>query len=81
MSEVKKRRRGFTRVSAKHQVTIPKDALGAAGMEVGDVVKVEADGAGRIVLTRQRDPLAEHAGALTGVYEVDEVDRLRDGWE
>lgn len=81
MEEVKrKRRRGFTRVSAKHQVTLPVDALGRAGVKVGDSLAVHAEGPGRIVLTRQRDPLAEHAGELTGVYQPGEVDALRDEW-
>lgn len=79
--KVSKRRRGHTRVSAKHQVTLPVDALEAAGMRAGDVVKVEADGHGRIVLVRLRDPIEQHAGALTGIYEPDEVDQLRDGWD
>lgn len=81
MGKVKKRRRrGYSRVSAKHQVTLPVDALGEAGMRAGDVVKVEADGHGRITLTRQRDPLDAHAGMLTGVYDADELDELRDEW-
>lgn len=81
MKPVKNRRSGYTRVSAKHQVTIPVEAMGAAGLRAGDVVKVEADGVGRIILVRQRDVLAELAGSLTGVYEVGEIDRLRDEWD
>lgn len=81
MSQVKvERRRGYTRVSSKHQITLPVDALGEAGLRPGDVVKVEVDGDGRIVLIRQRDPLTAHAGTLTGVYETDEVERLRNEW-
>ncbi len=81
MEEVRQlRRRGYSRVSAKHQVTLSVDALGQAGLRPGDVVKVEADGPGRIVLTRQRDPLEAHAGKLTGVYRPGELDELRDEW-
>jgi len=35
------RRRGYTRVSAKNQVTIPKDALVRAGLKVGDRLRAE----------------------------------------
>lgn len=80
MKEVKKRRRGFTRISAKHQATIPVRALKEAGLKPGDEVRVVAVGKGRLVLERDVDVLERHAGALRGVYERDEVDRLRDEW-
>ncbi|MPZ87155.1 MAG: hypothetical protein GEU81_03580 [Nitriliruptorales bacterium] len=81
MDKVKRRRRrGYSRVSAKHQVTLPVDALGQAGLRPGDVVLVSAEGPGRIVLTRERDPIEAHAGKLTGVYRPDELDELRDEW-
>jgi bifunctional DNA-binding transcriptional regulator/antitoxin component of YhaV-PrlF toxin-antitoxin module len=80
VKEVKNRRRGTSRVSAKHQITIPADAMRAAGLEVGDRVVAHADGPGRVVLEREADILDEFAGALSGVYEVDELDELRDEW-
>ncbi len=81
MSGVKDRRRGTSRVSAKHQVTIPVDALRAAGLEVGERLVAHADGPGRVVFEREVDVLAELAGTLTGVYERDELSGLRDEWE
>ncbi|MDQ3113219.1 MAG: hypothetical protein M3Q84_03840, partial [Actinomycetota bacterium] len=36
MKEVKARLRGTSRISSKHQVTIPVDALRDAGLEVGE---------------------------------------------
>jgi len=81
MKEVKNRRRGTSRVSSKHQVTIPADALRTAGLEVGERLVVHADGPGRVVFEREVDVLAEFAGALTGVYEADELGRLRDEWD
>ena len=81
MKEVKNRRRGASRVSAKHQVTIPADALRAAGLQVGERLVAHADGPGRVVFEREVDVLAELAGALTGVYEADELARLRDEWD
>jgi bifunctional DNA-binding transcriptional regulator/antitoxin component of YhaV-PrlF toxin-antitoxin module len=80
MAEVKNRRRGSSRISAKHQITIPVDALREAGLEAGERVVAHADGLGRVVLVRASDVLDEFAGALAGVYEVDELDGLRDEW-
>jgi len=81
MQYVKKRRRGTARISAKHQITIPVDALRAAGLEVGERVVARADGPGRVVLEREVDVLAEFAGRLTGAYSEGELDRLRDEWD
>jgi bifunctional DNA-binding transcriptional regulator/antitoxin component of YhaV-PrlF toxin-antitoxin module len=81
VADVKDRRRGATRISSKHQITIPADALRAAGLEVGDRVVAHAQGPGRLVLERERDVLAEFAGALTGAYTRDEVNELRAEWD
>ncbi|MEO6629702.1 MAG: hypothetical protein ABIP03_14175 [Aquihabitans sp.] len=81
MREVKNRRRGSSRVSAKHQVTIPVDALRDAGVEVGERLVARADGPGRVVFEREVDVLAEFSGALTGCYEPNELAGLRDEWD
>lgn len=80
MENVKNRRRGSSRVSAKHQVTIPADALRAAGLQVGERLIAHADGPGRVVFERETDLLGEFSGALTGVYEANELAELRDEW-
>ena len=80
MREVKKRRRGFTRISAKHQATIPVQALNEAGLKPGDQVRVVAAGRGRLLLERDTNLVERHAGALRGVYEPAELDRLRGEW-
>lgn len=77
---VKKRRRGYTRVSAKHQVTIPVATLRDAGIRTGDTLRAEVRGPGEVVLIRDEDPLDRFAGALTDVYEPGEIGRLRDEW-
>lgn len=64
----------------KHQITIPAEALRAAGLEAGERVVARADGPGRVVLEREADVLAAFAGALTGAYEGGELDELRDEW-
>jgi bifunctional DNA-binding transcriptional regulator/antitoxin component of YhaV-PrlF toxin-antitoxin module len=80
MKEVKKRRRGSSRISSKHQVTIPVDALRAAGLEVGERVVARVDGPGRVVLERETDVIDAFAGSLTGTYDRDEPAQLRDEW-
>jgi bifunctional DNA-binding transcriptional regulator/antitoxin component of YhaV-PrlF toxin-antitoxin module len=77
---VKHRRRGYTRVSAKHQVTLPVAALRDAGIRTGDTLRAEVRGPGEVVLIRDEDPLDRFAGALTGAYELGELDELRDEW-
>ena len=75
------RRRGTTRVSRKNQVTLPVAALREAGLEPGDIVRVEATGAGRVILTRVDELLARYAGALdTGGALRRRVGELREEW-
>ena len=81
MTEVKKRRRGGSTISSKNQITIPAAALRNAGLEVGDRLIAHADGAGRVILEREHDVVAEFAGALTGTYNADELDELRSEWD
>jgi bifunctional DNA-binding transcriptional regulator/antitoxin component of YhaV-PrlF toxin-antitoxin module len=79
MTNVKNRPNG-SRISSKHQITIPAKALRAAGLRVGERVVARVDGPGRVVLERADDVIAEYAGVLHGVYEPGELDRLRDEW-
>ncbi len=81
MAKVKERRRGSSTISSKNQITIPADALRDAGLEVGDRVVAHAAGAGRVILEREHDVVAEFAGALTGTYESNELDDLRSEWD
>jgi bifunctional DNA-binding transcriptional regulator/antitoxin component of YhaV-PrlF toxin-antitoxin module len=78
---VKHRRRGYTRVSAKHQVTLPVETLQRAGIRTGDTLRAEARGPGEVLLVRDPDPVAQYAGALTGVYAPDELQELRREWD
>ena len=80
------RRRGFTRLSSKRQVTLPLRVVEALGLSPGDELRIETDG-DRIVLSRE-DGLAARrlraidavAGTMAGVYEPGYLDRLRDEW-
>jgi AbrB family looped-hinge helix DNA binding protein len=83
MDEVKRRRRrkGFTRVSRKNQVTLPVDVLMTAGVRPGDSLMVEAKASGEIVLRREEDPLEKYIGVFDGMYPPAYLDELRDEWE
>ena len=81
MNKVKADPNRTTRISSKHQITIPVDTLRAAGLEIGERVSATCDGVGRVILEREKDVLAEFAGALTGVYARDELNALRAEWE
>ena len=80
-ARVKQRRRGYTRVSAKHQVTLPVDTLRRAGIQTGDTLRAEVHSAGAVLLVRDVDPMKRFAGALTGTYQAGEVEQLRDEWD
>jgi len=73
--------RSQTRVSFKHQVTIPAAAFRTAGLEAGDTLKVEAAGAGRVVLTRIDELVDRYSGCLdTGGDLRRQVEGLREEW-
>jgi AbrB family looped-hinge helix DNA binding protein len=80
------RRRGFTRLSSKRQVTIPLQALEQTGLGPGDELKVDVDRGGRIVLTParavadRRQAIEQTSGILAGVYEKGSLERLRGEW-
>lgn len=80
-TRVKQRRHGYTRVSAKHQVTLPVEALRGAGIHTGDTLRAEVRGPGEVVLLREADPVIEFAGVLTGIFAPSELDTLRDEWD
>ncbi len=83
VDQVKRRRRrkGFTRVSSKNQVTIPIDVLLTAGVRPGDSLMVEAKTNGEIVLRREEDPLLRYIGVFDGMYPPGYIDELRDEWD
>jgi bifunctional DNA-binding transcriptional regulator/antitoxin component of YhaV-PrlF toxin-antitoxin module len=80
-TRVKHRRRGYTRVSAKNQVTLPVEALQGAGIRSGDTLRAEVRGPGEVLLIRDVDPIERFAGALTGLYARGELTELRDEWD
>ncbi|HUZ86757.1 MAG TPA: AbrB/MazE/SpoVT family DNA-binding domain-containing protein [Candidatus Baltobacterales bacterium] len=80
------RKRGFTRLSAKRQVTLPLHVVQQLGLQPGDELKVDTED-GRVVLARQEGVAARRlkaihtlAGAISGVWRPGDLDRLRDQW-
>jgi bifunctional DNA-binding transcriptional regulator/antitoxin component of YhaV-PrlF toxin-antitoxin module len=70
-----------TKVSSKHQVTIPAVPFRTAGFSPGDTLKVEAEGAGRVVLTRIDELVDRYSGCLeTGGELRQRVEGLREEW-
>jgi AbrB family looped-hinge helix DNA binding protein len=71
----------MSRVSRKHQVTLPVSVLKDAGLAAGDEVVIRVIGRGRIELERAEDVIDRYAGSLpAGTYPRDYLDRLRDEW-
>jgi bifunctional DNA-binding transcriptional regulator/antitoxin component of YhaV-PrlF toxin-antitoxin module len=82
-----KRRRGFTRLSPKRQITLPVSVVERAGLRIGEELAVEADAEGRVIGSRgetvgdrRRRALSRAAGALPGVWPAGALDELRDEW-
>ncbi|MBA3795871.1 MAG: AbrB/MazE/SpoVT family DNA-binding domain-containing protein [Candidatus Limnocylindrales bacterium] len=81
-----KRKRGYTRLSAKRQVTIPAHVVAEARLAPGDVLRVERQGNSIVLVPqdglaeRRRRAIARGAGSATGAYPAGYLRRLRDEW-
>jgi bifunctional DNA-binding transcriptional regulator/antitoxin component of YhaV-PrlF toxin-antitoxin module len=72
---------GRSRVSSKHQITIPIGAFSEAGLREGDVVQVKAQGRGRVLIARVDDLIDEYAGCVSTGGELGRTVRgLRQEW-
>jgi len=67
----------MSRISSKHQVTLPVESLEAAGLKPGDEVVIEAEGADRIVVHRAAPDLQAALGVFDGLYPSGYLERLR----
>lgn len=68
-------------ISRKNQITLPVDALRAAGLEPGDDLLVQAVGPGRLELARTDELVDEFAGVFdASVYPDGYLEKLRREW-
>lgn len=71
----------MSKVSSKHQVTLPVRVLEDAGLEAGDEVVIRVVGRGRIEVERAEDVIDRYAGSLpVGTYPAGYLEQLRDEW-
>ncbi|MGH2856460.1 MAG: AbrB/MazE/SpoVT family DNA-binding domain-containing protein [Solirubrobacteraceae bacterium] len=68
-------------MSSKNQITLPVQAMRAAGLHAGDEVTVRPLGDGEVIVAPRGSRVRLHAGIATGIYQPGELDRLRDEWE
>lgn len=69
------------RVSSKNQVTLPVEAMRAAGLSAGDEVTVRPVGDGEVIVAARGSRVRRHAGIADGLYEPGEGHQLRGEWE
>ena len=69
------------RVSSKNQITLPVEAMRAAGLRAGEEVTVRPIGDGELIIAARGSRVRRHAGIAAGIYEEGELDRLRDEWK
>jgi len=82
-STVKATRKGrgnSSRLSSKHQVTIPVDVLREVGLKVGDELVFNVEGK-TINITKKRVDLLEWIASLNGLYDgYDFAAERADAW-
>jgi bifunctional DNA-binding transcriptional regulator/antitoxin component of YhaV-PrlF toxin-antitoxin module len=68
-------------ISRKNQLTLPVEALRAAGLAAGDDVRVQVVGPGRLELVRAKELVDKFAGIFDAtVYPEGYLDDLRREW-
>ena len=73
------RKRGTTKISSKHQITIPIDAMEQAGLRAGDRVQVRTEGRA-VILEPEMAAADKVLGSFVGIWDGFDLDTLRDEW-
>jgi bifunctional DNA-binding transcriptional regulator/antitoxin component of YhaV-PrlF toxin-antitoxin module len=71
----------MAKVSSRNQITLPVEAMRAAGLRAGEEVTVRPIGDGELIIAARGSRIRRHAGIATGIYEEGELDRLHDEWK
>ncbi len=71
----------MAKVSSKNQITLPVEAMRAAGLRPGEEVTVRPIGDGELIIAARGSRIRRHAGIAAGIYEQGELDRLRNEWD
>src|ERR1019366_2598614 len=76
----RKGRKTTSRLSSKHQVTIPVDVLREVGFKVGDELVFNIQGK-KVIVTKKRVDLLEWIASLNGLYDgYDFAAERADAW-
>lgn len=71
----------MAKVSSKNQITLPVEAMRAAGLRAGDEVTIRPTGDGEVLVAARGSRVRRHAGIAAGIYQPGELERLRDEWQ
>jgi bifunctional DNA-binding transcriptional regulator/antitoxin component of YhaV-PrlF toxin-antitoxin module len=69
--------KAMPKISSKNQVTLPVEALAAAGLKAGDEVMIAADGPDAIVV-RRKPRFEEGFGVFHGLYPPGHLRQMRE---
>jgi len=69
------------RVSRSNRITLPVEAMRAAGLHCGDEVTVRVTGDGELVVKLAGARGEDQSGDAKEIYAAQELKRLRDEWE
>lgn len=68
-------------MTSQNQVSIPVELMRQAGIKPGDHLRAWSDAKGRIVFEPVEDAFSRYAGTLTGAFDRESIEKLRDEWD